>query len=128
MPGKGRPFTGKDDPRRSNNGGRPPEHPLKGKVAMEIWEATVKLMHMTKSAAVKYMSKNPTIIEIMAWKYINDYPTEAYDRFCGRIPNKSELTGKNGIDLIPGTPTTSISFNGCSPEQIDKFIENTGKI
>lgn len=84
-------FT-KNDPRRSK-GGRPKEHPLKGRISMALWDAMVKLLKMKKQDAVKKMQGNPTILEITAWKYINDTPGEVINRFCGRIPNDIKLDG-----------------------------------
>lgn len=83
-------------------GGRPAEHPLRGKVSMALQDAMVKLLGMKKDSAMEHMKKNPTITEITAWKYITDYPTEVVDRFCGRIPRN------DGIDapavVLQSTP------------------------
>lgn len=70
----------------NSGGGRPVEHPLRGKVSMDLQNAMVMLLGMKKAEAVLHMQNNPTITEITAWKYISDYPTEVIDRFCGRIP------------------------------------------
>ena len=114
----------KNDP-RINRDGRPKEHPLKGKVAFEIWDAIVKLSRMKKEAAEKLIKGNPTMVYVMAWKYITQTHTEAVDRLCGRIPNKSEVTGGDGDPLIPPPPPQKpIDFSPFSKEQLDKFIEN----
>ncbi len=86
----------------NKGGGRPVEHPLRGKVSMELQDAIVSLLGMKKDAAVKLMTANPTITYITAWKYINDYPTEVIDRFCGRIPRTDGMDAPSVI--ISNTP------------------------
>lgn len=78
----------------NQGGGRPVEHPLKGKVAYALWTAMIKLAAMKKDDAVKKMSGNPTMTEIVAWKYMQDHPTDFMDRFCGKIPQKQEVSGE----------------------------------
>ena len=78
------------------NHGRPADHPLKGKVSMELWDAMIKLLHMKKEKVAERMANSPTLLEITAFKYINDSPAEVVDRFCGRIPQKTEHTGEDG--------------------------------
>lgn len=105
-------------------GGRPVEHPLKGKVAKSIWDALVTLSAMKREDAEKKMKGNPTMAYIMAWKYITENTTECIDRMCGRIPNKSEVTGNEGAPLIPPTPPVQkFDMSKLSKEQLDKFIE-----
>lgn len=84
------------------HGGRPKEHPLKGKVAFALWDAMAKLSQMKEADAQKKIDGNPTVAEAAAWKYIQEYPSEFIDRFCGRIPNKQEHTGPEG-DVIEMT-------------------------
>ena len=86
----------------NKGGGRPVEHPLRGKVSMALQDAMVRLLQMKKDAAVKLMQSNPTITEITAWKYINDYPTEVIDRFCGRIPRTDGMDAPSVV--ISNTP------------------------
>ncbi len=80
-----------------NPSGRPVEHPMRGKVSMDIQDALVMLLGMKKDAAVKLMQSNPTITQITAWKYINDYPTEVIDRFCGRIPRPDGMDAPSAV-------------------------------
>ena len=120
MPGK--PFT-KNDPRRGP-GGRPKEHPKKGKLAAQLWDALIKLAQMKKEAAEKFMKGNPPMYYIMAWKYMTEYTTESWDRVCGRILNKSEFTGLDGQPLNPPpAPSTKFDLSKLTREQLDKFIE-----
>jgi hypothetical protein len=78
----------------NSGGGRPVEHPLKGQVARALWDAMIRLSKMKKESAVKKMSGNPTMTEIVAWKYMQDHPTDFMDRFCGKIPQKQEFGGE----------------------------------
>lgn len=86
----------------NKGGGRPVEHPMRGKVSMELQDAMVMLLGMKRDAAVQLMKGNPTITQITAWKYINDYPTEVIDRFCGRIPRTDGIDSPSVV--ISNTP------------------------
>lgn len=78
-------------------GGRPVEHPMRGKVSMELQDAIINLLKMRKDVAVAHMQNNPTITEITAWKYINDYPTDVLDRFLGKVPQTQAIAHSGAI-------------------------------
>lgn len=121
----GRPFV-KNDPRRGP-GGRPRQHPKHSVVGMEIQDAIIKILQMTKDKAIIYMQKNPTLIDTTAWKYINDYPSDVVDRFCGRVPQPQEITGRDGEPLIP-SPVAHINLDKLTADQIEAQLARTERL
>lgn len=122
---RGRPFV-KNDPRR-DKGGRPRQHPKHSVVGFAIQDAIIKILQMTKDKAIVYMQKNPTLIDTTAWKYINDYPSDVVDRFCGRVPQPQEITGKDGEPLIP-TPVAHLNWDKLTSDQMEAMLARTERL
>jgi hypothetical protein len=120
------PFSGKNDPRNGHNpSGRPPEHKLKGRLSQEIWEAMITLSRMERTKAKEYVNSNKCkTYESTVWEYITRYHEQFIDRFCGRIPQRTEITGDDGAPL-PMAVVYPIDFSKWKPDQIDRFIKST---
>lgn len=124
---RGKPFT-KNDPRSSKGrgAGRPKKTVTWKKAEVDLRQAFPRLLLMTSVELKNLLSKNPKVFEMVAAKYIEDYPTATVDRFLSKIPNI--LTGEGGQPLIPEQKAPvlpPIDFSKWSPKQIDRFIENT---
>lgn len=123
---RGKPFTGKNDPRIGKNGGRKRKSVAWKDAEETLREALPRVLLMSKNDLQALLQSNPTGAEMLAAKYIHEHVPAAVERFLGKTP--SILTGADGEPLIPKPITPAlppISFIGWTPEQLDKFIENT---
>lgn len=91
-------------------------------------EAIPRILAMRKEKLATFLGGNPTVAEMTAWAYIKAYPNEVIDRFVGRTPNETRLTGKDGEDLPVAPVLPRLDLSKMSKSQLDKFIENTGKL
>ena len=122
---RGRPFK-KNDPRINPGPGRPKKSVTWKKAEEELRKAIPRLLLMTEVELQGFLKKNPTGVETLAARYIDEHLMATVDRFLGKTPNI--LTGKDGDPLIPEQKAPvlpPIDFSKWKPSQIDRFIENT---
>lgn len=123
---RGKPFT-KNDPRRQNSKGGRPRKTVTWKEAEDTLRAAVpELLLMTEAEITATMKDPKTVLAYsLAYKYINEEPKAAVDKFLGKTP--TVFMGPNGAPLVPtpgpGVGLPPIDFKNWSPKQIDKYLE-----
>jgi hypothetical protein len=85
--------------------------------------ALPRIMLMTEEELKKFLKDSPKGAEMLALKYVREYPTKCVDRFLGKVADV--LTGADGMPLIPSPPQPVLppmDFSGWTPDQVERFI------
>lgn len=129
---RGKPFTGKDDPRRGKSPGRPRKTVEWKEAEDELRAAIPRLLMMSKAELTALVKAGLSMIDELAVTYIREHPVETVNRFLGKTA--LPLTGGDGKPLIPPAPAVNVNlpaidFTGplWTPEALAKFIDATAK-
>lgn len=117
---KGRPFQ---KGVVQNPSGRPKKTTSWKEAEDLLREALPRILKMEKNELQNLLQSNPTGAEMLAAKYIHEHIPQAVERFLGKVPNLTEVSGPKGGPLE--TKSTGPDLSIFTKDILLKMIKAT---